>query len=227
MRLLVVEDNQQISAMLVRGLSEEGYVVDACSDGEEAVYRASVGQYDLIILDLGLPRRDGISVCQEMRRQGVSAGILMLTARDTLRDKISGLDAGADDYLSKPFEFEEVLARLRSLLRRGGSVSTLTFADLSLEPAKHRVTRNGTTLELSAREYTLLEYFMRHPEEILSRTRIAEAVWEGETGLDSNVVDVYVSYLRAKVDKPFQTTLIHTVRGMGYVLRQPRVAVAI
>jgi DNA-binding response OmpR family regulator len=222
MRVLIAEDNERVSGLLVRGLSEEGYVVDACTDGEEAIYRASVGQYDLIVLDVGLPRRDGISACQEMRRQGVTSSILMLTARDTLRDKISGLDAGADDYLTKPFEFEELLARLRSLLRRGGSSAVLTFADLTVDPSKHRVERNGIQIELSAKEYTLLEYFMRHPEEMLSRTRIAEAVWEGETGLDSNVVDVYVSYLRAKIDKPFDTALIQTVRGMGYVLRQPR-----
>ncbi len=224
MRILVVEDNERLSSMLVRGLSEEGYVVDACADGEEAVYRAAIGQYELIILDVGLPRRDGVSACQEMRRQGVTSSVLMLTARDTLRDKVGGLDAGADDYLTKPFEFEELLARLRSLLRRGGSSAVLAFEDLLLDPAKHRVERGGVALDLSAREYALLEYFMRHPDEILSRTRIAEAVWEGETGLDSNVVDVYVSYLRAKVDKPFEAALIHTIRGMGYVLRQPRAA---
>jgi two-component system, OmpR family, copper resistance phosphate regulon response regulator CusR len=220
MRLLVVEDTERLSSMLVRGLSEEGYVVDACSDGEDAVYRAVVAKYDLIILDVGLPRRDGISACREMRRQGVTASILILTARDSLQDKVGGLDAGADDYLTKPFEFEELLARLRSLARRGGQTAVLRFADLTLDPAKHKVERAGMTLDLSAREYTLLAYFLRHPEEILSRTRIAEAVWEGEAGLDSNVVDVYVSYLRAKVDKPFETALLHTVRGMGYVLRQ-------
>jgi DNA-binding response OmpR family regulator len=222
MRVLIAEDNERVSSLLVRGLSEEGYVVDACSDGEDAIYRATVGQYDLIVLDVGLPLKDGISACQEMRRQGVTSSILMLTARDTLRDKISGLDAGADDYLTKPFEFDELLARLRSLLRRGGSSALLTFADLTVDPSKHRVERNGIQIELSAKEYTLLEFFMRHQEEMLSRTRIAEAVWEGETGLDSNVVDVYVSYLRAKIDKPFAVALIQTVRGMGYVLRLSR-----
>ena len=221
-RVLIVEDNERLSNVLVRGLSEEAYTVDACADGEEAVYRAVINQYDLIVLDVALPRRDGISACFEMRRQGVTSSILMLTARDLLRDKVSGLDAGADDYLTKPFEFEELLARLRSLLRRGGSRSLLSVDDLSLDPAKHRVIRAGVNLDLSAREYALLEFFMRHPDEVLSRTRIAEAVWEGESGLDSNVVDVYVSYLRAKVDKPFGTALIHTIRGMGYVLRQSR-----
>lgn len=219
MRLLVVEDNEQLSAVLVRGLSEEGYNVDACADGEEAVYRAATTEYDLIVLDYMLPRRDGVSAAREMRRLGVRAGILMLTARDSLKDKVSGLDAGADDYLTKPFEFDELLARLRALARRGGSEAVLQYADLSLDPSKHRAERAGKVLELSAREYALLEYLLRHPEEILSRTRIAEAVWEGESGLDSNVVDVYISYLRSKVDKPFDRPLIHTVRGMGYVLR--------
>ncbi|WP_299427587.1 response regulator transcription factor [uncultured Meiothermus sp.] len=219
MRILVVEDNEQLSAVLVRGLSEEGYTVDTSADGEEAVYRAATTEYDLIVLDYMLPRRDGASAAREMRRLAVKAGILMLTARDSLKDKVSGLDAGADDYLTKPFEFEELLARLRALARRGGSESILQYADLSLDPAKHRAERAGKILELSAREYALLGYLLRHPEEILSRTRIAEAVWEGESGLDSNVVDVYISYLRSKVDKPFKQPLIHTVRGMGYVLR--------
>lgn len=219
MRILVVEDNEQLSAVLVRGLSEEGYTVDTCLNGEEAVYRAATTEYDLIILDYMLPLRDGVSAAREMRRLSVKAGILMLTARDSLKDKVSGLDAGADDYLTKPFEFEELLARLRALARRGGGETILRYANLSLDPTKHRAERAGKILELSAREYALLEYFLRHPEEILSRTRIAEAVWQGESGLDSNVVDVYISYLRNKVDKPFGQPLIHTVRGMGYVLR--------
>jgi DNA-binding response OmpR family regulator len=220
MRVLVVEDNEQLSAVLVRGLCEEGYTVDACPDGEEAVYRAATTEYDLVVLDYMLPRRDGVSAAREMRKLGVRAAILMLTARDSLKDKVSGLDAGADDYLTKPFEFDELLARLRALSRRGGTEPVLQYADLSLDPAKHRAERAGKVLELSAREYALLEYLMRHPEQILSRTRIAEAVWAGESGLDSNVVDVYISYLRNKVDKPFAQPLICTVRGMGYVLRQ-------
>jgi DNA-binding response OmpR family regulator len=219
MKILVVEDNSRISALLVRGLTEEGYVVDACSDGEVALYRAAVNSYDLIVLDVSLPSRDGISVCQEIRRQGITSSILMLTARDTLQDKISGLDAGADDYITKPFEYEELLARLRALLRRGTGSTVLVFADLTLDPAKHCVERAGRLIELSAREYRLLEYFMRHPNEILSRTRIAEYVWAGEAGLDSNVVDVYISYLRAKIDKPFKHSLIQTIRNMGYTLR--------
>jgi DNA-binding response OmpR family regulator len=171
------------------------------------------------VLDVSLPGRDGFSVCRELRDAGVNAGVLMLTARDGLDDKIHGLDAGADDYLTKPFAFAELLARLRALLRRGGSSAELRVADLMLDPASRRVTRAGRVLPLSVREYTLLEFLMRHPEEVLSRARIAQAVWSDETGLDSNVVDVFVSYLRAKVDKPFAAKLIHTVRGMGYVLR--------
>lgn len=221
MRVLVVEDNARLSGVLVRGLAEEGYAVDACADGEEALERAVTGEYDLIVLDVMLPRRDGLSACAEMRRGGVRSGILLLTARDTLRDKVSGLDAGADDYLTKPFELEELLARLRSLLRRGGGEATLTLHDLSLDPGRKRVERAGRRLDLSAREYALLEFLMRHPEQVLSRARIVEAVWQDESALDGNVVDVYVSYLRGKVDRPFGVPLIHTVRGMGYVLRVP------
>lgn len=223
MRVLVVEDNARLSGLLVRGLSEEGYTVDACADGEEAVERAALGDYDLIVLDLGLPSRDGVSACAHMRRAGVGAGILMLTARDTVRDKVAGLDAGADDYLSKPFELEELLARLRSLLRRrsGEREPLLRAGDLSLDPAARRAERAGRRLDLSAREHALLEYLLRHRGEIVSRARIVEAVWHGDAALDSNIVDVYISYLRAKVDKPFGEPLIHTVRGMGYVLRDP------
>lgn len=220
MRVLVVEDNPRLSAVLVRGLAEEGYAVDACMDGEEALERAAVGEYDLIVLDVMLPRRDGVSACQHMRRAGVRAGILMLTARDTLSDKVAGLDAGADDYLTKPFELEELLARLRSLLRRrSGGESLLSVGDLTLDPASKRAERAGQRLNLSAREYALLEFLMRHPGHVLARSRIVEAVWQDDSVLDGNIVDVYVSYLRAKVDKPFGTPLIHTVRGMGYMLQ--------
>lgn len=219
MRVLIVEDDAQLRSALARGLREEGYVTDESGDGDDAAYQACVGEYDLIVLDVTLPARDGFAVCRELRDAGVKAGVLMLTARDGLDDKIRGLDAGADDYLTKPFAFAELLARLRALLRRGGSSAELRVADLMLDPASRRVVRGGRVLPLSAREYTLLEFLMRHPEEVLSRARIAQAVWADETGLDSNVVDVFVSYLRQKVDKPFGAKLIHTVRGMGYVLR--------
>jgi DNA-binding response OmpR family regulator len=218
-RILIVEDDAQLRTALATGLREEGYVTDESGDGDDAAFQACVGEYDLVVLDVSLPGRDGFSVCRELRDAGVKAGVLMLTARDGLEDKISGLDAGADDYLTKPFAFAELLARLRALLRRGGSSAELRIADLLLDPASRRVTRGGRVLPLSAREYALLEFLMRHPEEVLSRARIAQSIWAEESGLDSNVVDVFVSYLRAKVDKPFASKLIHTVRGMGYVLR--------
>ncbi len=222
MRLLVVEDDPDLLRALASGLREEGYVVDESDDGEDAVYQASLTSHDLIVLDVGLPSQDGFSACREMRAHGVKAAILMLTARDDLRDKVSGLDAGADDYLTKPFEFEELLARLRALLRRGGSSALLGVGDLSLDPSNARVERAGKVIALSAREYAMLEFLMRHPDEVLSRARIAEAVWPDDAGFDSNVVDVFVSYLRKKIDKPFTVALLHTVRGMGYVLRSPQ-----
>jgi DNA-binding response OmpR family regulator len=218
-RILLVEDDAQLRSVLATGLREEGYLTDESGDGDDGAYQACIGEYDLIVLDVTLPGRDGFAVCRELREAGVKAGVLMLTARDGVEDKISGLDAGADDYLTKPFAFAELLARLRALLRRGGGGGELRVADLTLDPASRRVTRAGRVLPLSAREYALLEFLMRHPEEVLGRARIAQSVWPLEMGLDSNVVDVFVSYLRQKVDKPFPTKLIHTVRGMGYVLR--------
>ena len=223
MRLLVVEDEPFLRATLVMGLQEEGYIVDAVGDGEQAVYQAAQTDYDLLLLDLNLPRLNGLAVCAQLRGLGSQAKVLMVTARDGVHDKIAGLDAGADDYLVKPFVFEELLARLRALARRGSSSTpVLQCADLSLNPATGRVSRGGKILALSAREYALLEVLMRHPDEILSRLRIAQAIMPDETGLDSNVLDVFVSYLRGKVDKPFKLRLIHTVRGMGYVLRVPK-----
>lgn len=217
----MVEDNERLAGALARGLRDEGYVVDVRSDGEAAVEAAVVGQYDLVVLDVGLPGRDGVSACLEMRRLGVSAALLMLTARDGLRDRVSGLDAGADDYLVKPFEFEELLARARALLRRRGSNAVLAVGDLQLDPARRVVERAGRVLDLSAREYALLEFLVRHADEVLTRDRIAAAVWEGVEGPDSNVLDVYVHHLRAKVDRPFGVPLIRTVRGLGYVVRAP------
>jgi two-component system, OmpR family, response regulator len=222
MRLLVVEDDSDLRRVLTNGLREEGYVVDESEDGEDAVFQASLTPHDVIVLDVGLPSQDGFAACREMRDHGVKAAILMLTARDGLRDKIGGLDAGADDYLTKPFEFEELLARLRALLRRGGSSAVLTVGDLCLDPSSGRVERAAKVIPLSTREYTLLEFLMRHPDEVLSRARIAQAVWPEDAGFDSNVVDVFVSYLRKKIDKPFGAPLLHTVRGMGYALRSPQ-----
>ncbi len=223
MRLLVAEDETALRELLTAGLLEEGYTVDAVSDGQAAVLAASQTEYDLMILDLNLPRLSGFEVCQQLRDLAVETRILMLTARDGIEDRIMGLDAGADDYLVKPFIFEELLARLRALLRRKSNQQPiLQIADLSLDPATGRVTRAGKVLHLSAREYALLEFLMRHPDEILGRVRIAQAIMPDETGLDSNVLDVFISYLRNKVDKPFALRLIHTVRGMGYVLRSPQ-----
>jgi DNA-binding response OmpR family regulator len=220
MRLLLVEDEVALRTTLATGLREEGYVVDEASLMREASEQAALEDYDLIVLDVNLPDGSGFDACAEMRRQGVKAAVLMLTARDAVRDRIQGLDSGADDYLVKPFDFDELLARLRALSRRAGSSAELRYNDLSLDPAKQRVERGGQLIALSAREYALLEFFMHHPEEVLSRARLVQAVWPDEAGLDSNVVDVFMSYLRAKIDKPFATPLLQTVRGMGYVLRE-------
>ena len=228
--MLVVEDNERLAGALARGLRDEGYVVEVCHDGHEAVGQAVVGQPDAIVLDVVLPGQDGLAACAEKREQGVRAPGLMLTSRDALHDRVAGLDAGADDYLVKPFELEELLARLRALLRRNGAAAVLGGAvlavhDLRLDPAGRRVERAGRPLERSAREYALLEFLVRHAGEVLTRDRIAAAVWEGEGGLDSNVLDVFVHHLRAKLDRPFGTPLLHTVRGVGYVLREPSAAV--
>jgi DNA-binding response OmpR family regulator len=220
MRLLLVEDEAALRTTLAVGLREEGYVVDEAGLVREASERAALEDYDLIVLDVNLPDGNGFDACADMRRQGVKAAVLMLTARDAVRDRIQGLDSGADDYLVKPFDFDELLARLRALSRRTGSSAELRYKDLSLDPAKQRVERDGQLIALSAREYTLLEFFMHHPEEVLSRARLVQAVWPDEAGLDSNVVDVFMSYLRAKIDKPFAKPLLQTVRGMGYVLRE-------
>jgi DNA-binding response OmpR family regulator len=220
MRLLLVEDEAALRTTLAAGLREEGYVVDEAALVREAIEQAALEDYDLIVLDVNLPDGSGFDACTEMRKQGVKAAVLMLTARDAVRDRIQGLDSGADDYLVKPFDFDELLARLRALSRRAGSSAELSYKDLSLDPAKGRVERDGQLIALSAREYALLEFFMHHPEEVLSRARLVQAVWPDEAGLDSNVVDVFMSYLRAKIDKPFATPLLQTVRGMGYVLRE-------
>ncbi len=222
MRLLLLEDEVQLRTALASGLREENYVVDESGLTEEAVYQATLTEYDVMVFDVMLPDGSGFEACKRIREAGVRCPVLFLTARDDVRDRIAGLDAGADDYLCKPFDFGELLARLRALSRRAGSTAELQIADLRLDPAKQRVERAGTVLALSAKEYALLEFLLRHPEEVLSRARIAEAIWADESGFDSNVVDVFISYLRAKVDKPFATALIHTVRGMGYVLREEK-----
>ncbi len=218
MRILVVEDERRIAAFIKRGLEEEHYAVDVVYDGEEALDWADVVDYDLIVLDVLLPKKDGIQVCRESRTQGNQVPILMLTARDAIEDRVRGLDSGADDYLVKPFAFQELLARIRALLRRQGEIkiTRLQVGDLVLDTVTHRATRAGRMIELTAREYALLEFLMHHPRQVLSRTQIAEHVWNYDFFSTSNVVDVYIRYLRRKIDEGFDVKLIKTVRGAGY-----------
>jgi two-component system OmpR family response regulator len=222
MRALVVEDGAKMAALLRRGLQEEGFAVDVASNGEDGSWLGVENEYDVILLDLMLPDVDGIEVCRRLRAADRWAPILMLTARDGVQDRVSGLDAGADDYLTKPFSFDELLARVRALLRRGPSERppVLSAGDVSLDPATRRVTRGGVEVELTPKEFALLELFLRHPGEALSRTRILEHVWDFAYEGDSNVVDVYVRYLREKLDRPFGRRSIETVRGVGYRLRE-------
>jgi two-component system OmpR family response regulator len=218
MRILLVEDEPKMARVLRRGLEQEGYAVDAVTDGEDALSRGLYEDYDTIVLDVMLPGRDGFSVCRELRTKGRWAPILMLTARDGVEDRIRGLDVGADDYLVKPFSFGELLARLRALVRRGAGErpALLEADDVVLDPATHVVTRAGSTVDLSAREFALLEFLLRHRGEIVSRSRILEHVWDVNYDGFSNVVDVYVGYLRKKLEHPFGRPFIRTVRGIGY-----------
>lgn len=223
MRILVVEDEQKMAASIKRGLEEEGATVDTAYDGEDGLYRAATGHYDLIILDITLPLLDGLEVCRRLRADRVPTPILLLTARDSVEMKVRGLDSGADDYLTKPFSFAELLARTRALTRRNtGQINMrLQVADLVLDPLTRRVTRAGQPIELTSKEFRLLECFMRHPDQVLSRTVLAEKVWNDSFDAFTNVIDVYVNYLRNKIDRNFSPRLIHTVRGAGYVLRRP------
>ena len=224
MRVLVVEDEAKMAGLLKRGLEEEGYAVDTAGDGREALWLATENPYDAIVLDVMLPDLDGFEVCRRLRNEGRWSPVLMLTARDAVPDRVSGLDAGGDDYLTKPFSFAELLARLRALVRRGAPERppVLAAGNLTLAPATRRVARGDASIELTAKEFALLEFLMRHPGEVLSRTRLIEHVWDFAYEGDSNVVDVYVRYLREKVDRPFGTDSIETVRGAGYRLREER-----
>jgi two-component system OmpR family response regulator len=224
MRVLVVEDEVKMASLLQRGLQEEGYAVDVAADGQEALWLATETPYDAIVLDVMLPDVDGFEVSRTLREAGRWSPVLMLTARDAVADRVGGLDAGADDYLTKPFSFAELLARLRALVRRGTPhrPPVLEVGDLALDPATRRVVRGDMPVELTAREFSLLEYLMRHPGEVLSRTRLIEHVWDFAFEGDSNVVDVYIRYLREKVDRPFGRDSIETVRGAGYRLREER-----
>ena len=220
MRVLLVEDEIKMARAVRRGLEQEGYAVDVAPDGEEAVFQAAENEYDAVVLDVMLPGLNGFEVCRDMRSRGRWAPVLMLTARDAVEDRIHGLDVGADDYLVKPFAFGELLARLRALIRRGPHERPpiLEVDDVVLDPASHRVTRAGQEVVLSGREFSLLEYLMHHAGEVLSRRQIMEHVWDYNYEGLSNVVDVYVGYLRKKLERPFGTTLISTVRGVGYVV---------
>jgi len=218
MRVLVAEDELKMARALRRGLEQEGYVADVVSDGNDALRRALAEDYDAIVLDVMLPGRDGFSLCRELRERRRWAPVLMLTARDGVEDRIRGLDAGADDYLIKPFSFGELLARLRAVVRRGvvERPSELVLDDLVLDPAAHSATRGGVDVDLSPREFALLEFLLRHVGQVVSRPRILEHVWDVNHEGFSNVVDVYIGYLRKKIDRSDDPSLIRTVRGVGY-----------
>jgi two-component system copper resistance phosphate regulon response regulator CusR len=224
MRILIVEDEPKTAAYVRKGLSEHAYVVDVADNGIEGLHLATSGQYDLILLDVMLPGADGWTVLEALRRQRQTP-VLFLSARDEVADRVKGLELGADDYLVKPFAFSELLARIRTLLRRGAAQveQHARVADLALDRVRRRVTRAGTRIDLTAKEYALLDYFVRHAGEVVSRTLIAEHVWDMNFDSDTNVVDVAVRRLRAKLDDPFATKLIHTIRGVGYVF-DPREA---
>ena len=225
MRVLLVEDEARIADFVARGLSEQGYAVDIACDGEEATDWTDVAVFDVIVLDVMLPQRDGIEVCRILRDRGLRTPILMLTARDAVEDRVRGLDSGADDYLVKPFAFAELLARLRALTRRETTVSgsILQVGDLKLDTTTLEVSRQGATMVLTIKEWRLLEYLMRHPNQVLTRTMIAEHVWNYEFDNATNVIDVHIRNLRRKIDDPFPAKLIQTVRGAGYRIscRQP------
>jgi two-component system, OmpR family, response regulator len=222
MRALVVEDELKVAALIKRGLVEEGYAADVASTGEEALWMARATPYDAIVLDVMLPGRNGFDVCRKLRERGVWSPILMLTARDGVDDRVYGLDSGADDYLTKPFSFAELLARLRALVRRGAAERpvVLEAGALRLDPATRRAWRGETQIDLSAKEFSLLETFMRRPGDVLTRLQLLEHAWDYGYENRSNVIDVYVRYLRAKVDRPFGVESIETVRGVGYRLRR-------
>jgi two-component system OmpR family response regulator len=221
MRILEVEDELKMARLVKRELEAEGYAVDVATDGVEGLWLARENEYDAIVLDVMLPEKDGIEVCSQLRSDGIWAPVLMLTARGEVEHRVHGLDSGADDYLSKPFSFTELLARLRALVRRGAKErpTLLRVGDLELDPASRRVWRGKVPVALTAKEFALLEYFMRHPDAVLSRRTLIEHVWDFAYDGDSNVVDVYVRYLREKVDRPFGRDSIETVRGAGYRIR--------
>ena len=220
-RLLVVEDEHKVASFIKKGLEEEGYAVDLASDGEVGLAMALERVHDLIILDIRLPKMDGLQVLRMLRQDKITTPVLLLTVRATIEDKVLGLDAGADDYLTKPFAFQELVARVRALLRRRVEIEPmiLQVGDLRLDPARRTVTRGGVRIDLTAREFSLLDYFMRNPGRVLTRTMIAEHVWDYSFDTSTNIIDVYVNYLRKKIDAEREPKLLHTVRGVGYTLQ--------
>lgn len=222
MYILIIEDEIKVASFIKKGLEEQSYTVDTASDGINGYKLAVQNEYDVIVLDIMLPKQDGWETCRKIRGDGISTPILMLTSLDQTEQKVKGLDIGADDYLSKPFEFSEFLARLRALMRRNKTTDSavLQIADLSLNPAEHTVIRNNKLINLTSREFALLEYLLRNKKRVLSRTQIAEHVWGIDFDRDSNVVDAYIKLLRQKIDKGFSKHLIHTVIGLGYVIKE-------
>ncbi len=220
MRLLIAEDDTKLAAALARGLRGDGYAVDVASTGEDALFHARVYTYDAVILDVMLPGIDGVEVCTQLRTAGLWAPVLMLTARDGVADRVRGLDSGADDYLVKPFDYGELLARLRALLRRGANErpALLTVGDVEVDPAAHTVARQGRAIELTAREFALLEYLVRNAGRVVSRSELLDHIWDANYDGSGNVVDVYIGYLRRKLDDPFDTATIRTVRGAGFIV---------
>ena len=230
MHVLLVEDEARVAGFIRRGLREERFVVDVAVDGEQALLAIQTGSFDLIILDLLLPKKNGMEVLRTLRARKIDVPVLILTAKDNPQDKVAGLNAGADDYLTKPFGFEELLARVRALLRRRGSgglsSEILRAGDLEMDTHRHRVVRAGSELILTNREYVLLEYFLRNPDRVVTRAMLSENVWEQSFDTFSNVIDVHIARLRRKIDEDFSAKLLHTVRGSGYVLKIPQVSKA-
>jgi heavy metal response regulator len=220
MKILIIEDEKKVVSFLKKGLVSEGYAVDVASDGEEGLFMAKEGDYEVIILDVMLPQKDGLSVCRELRAAGKNSPIIMLTAKDAVEDRVKGLEAGADDYLVKPFSFAELLARIRALVRRhkGTSGNILKIADLTLDPETHEVKRGGKLISLSATEFRFLKYLMENTKRVVSRSLILENVWGYDFDPESNIVEVYIKYLRDKIDRGFKKSLIKTVPGVGYRL---------
>lgn len=221
-KILLVEDEKKIANFIERGLKEEHYVVDVAPEGEKGLFLAEINEYDLIILDLMLPGKDGISICRELRIKKIDAPILMLTAKDSISDKVAGLNVGADDYLTKPFAFDEFLARVNALMRRRKSCKTnvIKVADLELDQLTHKAKRAGKEIIFTSKEYALLEYLMVNSGKVVTRTMISEHVWNEDSDNFTNTIDVHINYLRNKIDKEFRNKLIHTIRGTGYIIKE-------